>query len=219
MEPPLIALIAVGIVAVVVAIVLADRARWKKRRERWATVAVELGLSVAEGQELLERFASLPLFQKGHKRRARNLVRGSSWGGEAWLADYQYTTGAGKSQRQHSMTVCVLRRPGLSLPQFEMAPEDPLSDRLAAILGHPDIDFDDDPAFSKAYRLIGPDEPAIRAAFTQSVRSQLAQRPARVEHIEGAGEALLVHHERLIDPGAAPELLQLAREIQSYFAS
>ncbi len=219
MSPTLIALVAVGIVAVVVAIVVADRAYWKRRRERWAAAAVELGLAVAEGAELLDRFRALPTFGKGHKRRVRNLVRGSTWGPEVWLADYSYVTGGGKSQQQHLETVCVLRVQGLSLPTFEMAPEDPLSDRLAALFGIPEIDFDDDPAFSKAYRLVGPDEQAIRAAFNLGVRSQLAQRPTRVAHLEAAGDALLVHNGKLIDPRAARELLELAREVHSYFAA
>ncbi len=219
MEPRLVVALAVVVVALAVIAVLANRARWKKRRERWTAVAVELGFSVVDGSELLSRCGSLPIFQKGRDRRVRNLVRGSTWGPEAWLADYQYVTGAGKNQRTHLATICVLRDSRLSLPQFELAPENPIADRFATLLGMQDVDFDDDPAFSTAYRLIGPDEAAIRAAFDQSVRSQLAQRPVRVEHLEGAGDAILVHHDRLVDPGAAQELLQLARELHSIFRS
>ena len=217
MKPLVIALIVIGVVAGVAAIRLAERAWWKRRRERWAATAVELGLSVADGPELLDRFGSLPLFQKGRDRRVRNLVRGSAWGPEVWIADYVYVTGGGKSRQQHRATVCVLRSSGHSLPRFELAPEDPISHRLGPLFGIREVGFDDDPAFSRAYRVVGPDEAAVRAAFTQGVRSQFVQRATRVAHLEAEGDATLVHTGRLIDPGAAPDLLQLAQEVRSYF--
>ena len=217
MKPFVIALIVVGVAAAVAAIWIAERAWWKRRRERWAAAAVELGLSVADGSELLDRFGSLPLFQKGRDRRVRNLVRGSTWGREVWIADYVYATGGGKGQQQHRATVCILSASGRSLPRFELAPEDPISHRLGPLFGIREIGFDDDPAFSKAYRVVGPDEAAVRAAFTPGVRSQLAQRPTRVAHLEADGDAMLVHTGRLIDPGTARDLLQLAQEVHSYF--
>ncbi len=217
MKPIFVALIVVGIAVAVSAIWIADRAWWKRRRERWATAALELGFSVADGAELLDRFGSLPLFQKGRNRRVRNLLRGSTWGPEAWIADYLYTTGGGKSQQQHRATICILRASGISLPRFELAPEDPISHRFAPLFGIREVDFGDDPGFSRAYRVVGPNEPAIRATFTESVRSQLAQRPTRVAHVEAEGDALLVHTRRLIDPRTARDLLQLAQEVHSYF--
>ncbi|MDD5563886.1 MAG: hypothetical protein PHQ91_09245 [Thermoanaerobaculaceae bacterium] len=217
MKPVVIALIVIGVAAGVAAIWLAERAWWKRRRERWAAAAVELGLAVADGPELLDRFGSLPLFQKGRDRRVRNLVRGSAWGPEVWIADYVYVTGGGKSQQQHRATVCILRDAKLALPRFELAPEDPISHRLGPLFGIREVGFDDDPAFSKTYRVVGPDEAAVRAAFTQGVRSQFVQRATRVAHVEAEGDAMLVHTGRLIDPGTARDLLQLAQEVRSYF--
>ena len=218
MKPVVIALILIGVVAGVAAIWLAERAWWKRRRERWAAAAVELGLSVVGGSELLDRFGSLPLFEKGRDRRVRNLVRGSPGGPEVWIADYVYVTGGGKSQQQHRATVCVLGASGRPLPRFELAPEDPISHRLGPLVGIREVGFNDDPDFSKAYRVVGPDEAAIRAAFTPGVRSQLVQRPTRVAHLEAEGAAMLVHTGRLIDPGTARDLLQMAQEVRSYFA-
>lgn len=217
MKPVVVALIVVVLVVVVVGAWIASWVYWRRRRERWAVTAAGLGFTVAEGAELLERFGALPLFQRGRDRSVYNLLRGSTSGLEAWIADYLYETGRGKGRQQHRATVCVLRTPGRPQPRFELAPEDPISHRLGPLLGIREVDFGDDPGFSSAYRVVGPDEAAIRAAFTPDVRSRLLRRPTRIAHLEAEGEAMLVHDGRLVDPGAARDLLQLAREVRSYF--
>lgn len=219
MESILVPALTVAFVAALVVAIAANHLRWKKRAERWAAAAVELGLSVGGGIELMDRFGSLPFSQKGRRRRVRNLIHGSTWGPEAWLGDFQWVTGSGKSQRTHQVTFCLLRDRELSLPQFELRPENAVLDAFAGVLGLADVDFDEDPDFSKSYRLTGPDEAAIRAAFNPSVRWQLVQRPSPVAHLEGSGEVLIIHPGRLVDPSTARELLRQAREIHAFFSA
>jgi len=74
------------------------------------------------------------------------------------------------------------------LPQFTLTPEGWLS-RLGQVFGMQDIDFEDAPEFSKAYRLKGPDETAIRTLFTPEIRQFFAVTPG--QQVGGGGRFLL----------------------------
>ncbi|HEV8584074.1 MAG TPA: hypothetical protein VGT02_03785 [Methylomirabilota bacterium] len=64
------------------------------------------------------------------------------------------------------------------LPQFRLTPEH-LGDRIAQRLGAQDLDFAQDPEFSKAYQLQGPDEGALRQLFTPETRRFLVADPGQ----------------------------------------
>ncbi len=218
MNPTVYLALAAGLfVAIVVLAVVADRRRWRRRAAAWADAAAQLGLVVRPGADLLERLGHLNLFQRGHSRRVRNLIHGTAWGPEAWLGDFEWVTGSGKSQSVHRVSFCALQDPDLALPRFELRPESALLDAIAGFFGYHDIDFEEDPAFSKAYRLTGAEPETVRARFDPSVRAQLLQQPAPVPYLEGAGDTLLFHPGRLVELAAAPQLLQMARELHAVF--
>lgn len=218
-EPLMLTLLVVAAVAVVVVLAVVTTTRQQRQREQaWADVALQLGLAGRPGQDLLDRFGSLPFFRKGHSRKVRALVHGAPWGPEVWLGDYQWVTGSGKSQSTHRVTFCLVNDPRLALPHFELTPEHPLLDRVATLLGFGDVDFDDDPEFSRAYRVTGLDAGALRQAFTPEIRSQLMHRPDRLPYLSGAGSVLLFHTGRLIDPATAHDLLRHIQELHAIFA-
>jgi hypothetical protein len=130
-------------------------------------------------------------------------------------AVFDYTIGSGKSAR--TQTVVTLRADGRSLPSFLLTPET-FVDKLAATLGGQDLDFEDDPEFSKAVRLRG-DEGAVRQLFGPAVRTRLRDLtlPGRL-HVEGWGERLSIWVPgAVLKPEQVQDRLRLAAEVASTF--
>ncbi len=211
----LLALVGFAVIGVAIAVLVARHNR--RRRQAWAEAALQLGLAERPPHELLDRFGSRPFFQKGHGRKARALFHGTPWGPEVWLGDYEWVTGSGKSQSIHRVTFCLVDDPRLEVPHFVLTPEHPLLDRIATLFGMGDVDFEDDPEFSRAYRLTGADAAALRRRFTVEVRAQLLHRPERLRYLEGAGTTLLLHRNKLLDPATSYGLLREAQEIHAIF--
>jgi len=205
----------VGLAALATALIAVASAQ-RRRRQQWQRAALELGLAYStDGGAFVERCAALKLFQKGHHRRAENVLEGSLWGGPAVLADYRYTTGGGKSSQVHRQTVCLLRESTLVLPAFVLRREG-VGDRLAqAVLGAADLDFADDSAFSRAWVLQGEDEEAVRFLFGPELRLSLRHAPALPVYVEGRGDTLLVHAGRAVRPDSVRDLVQQAQSVMA----
>ena len=211
-----VAVVGLGVIALAVVL---DRLVlvWKRRRAAWEGVAGELGLAVREAVDLRTRFGRLAFLQRGRRPRTRIALEGLASGSPVLLADYQYTTGAGRSQSVHSQTLCLFHGAGLVLPAFTLRREHGFLDRVGELLGAQDIDFPDDPAFSRAFVLKGEDESAVRSLFHIERRQRLLQQLTGGFHLEGAGDLLLFHTGRLIRPVAAREFLQRAGDLFDAF--
>ncbi len=148
----------------------------KKRTDAMRAVAQTMGWTFHEEAERdpETRFGALPLFERGHSRKAKRIMTGELAGAPAVVMDYQFTIGSGKSQQTHAQTVAIFPTHGAALPDFELAPEN-LFHKLGQVFGYQDIDFDQFPEFSKRYLLRGEDESAVRTAFNQTVLAFLEQ--------------------------------------------
>lgn len=187
----------------------------KRRREALRRAAQQLGLSFdpKPSTEILP--GSLPLFTKGHSRRATNLIKVRKNDIALALFDYHYTVGYGKNQRRMNQTVLWLTLPN-ELPGFTLTPETFLH-RIGDAFGIQDIDFDDSPAFSKKYALRGKDEPAVRACFTADIRRHLEESAAR--SLEANGKELIAFTEnRRIKPELLATTIQEGVELAKRFS-
>lgn len=158
---------------------------WEKARSKKLRAAgAALGLHPSEDglDDLPEGLRAMPLFGLGHSRKAANVMWSERR--DYVLFDYTYTTGSGKSSATHAQTLGAFHCPGRTLPAFTAAPEE-LSDWFAELFGGQDIDFPGDPAFSKEYRLKGPDEAAVRDFFSVGGTQYLAARPGWTVHAQG----------------------------------
>ncbi len=158
------------------------------------------------------------LFGQGHSRTWRHEPSGT-YNGMAFTAfEYVYTIGAGRSRSTHSQAMMKWESAGAKLPAFTLGPESFFS-RIGQALGASDIDFEDDPAFSRAYVLKGQDEAAIRTLFTSALRAELASRPG--QHLAGAGPTLFWWQYRgLPGPQYLPDFLTAGDRIrQDFFAA
>ncbi len=209
-----------GVAAAVVVAVVSWAVRWWPRRLRqWEQAAVRLGLTVSEGPPLHERFATLDYFQQGRARRTRVLLEGEGWGGKVFLGDHVYITRSGQHSSHHRHTVCVVCSSRLTLPHFSLRREVAFFDRLAELFGSVDIDFEEDPEFSRAFRLLGDDEAAVRRLFSAAVRHFFLHTVGTRVVVEGRGDLLLVHRGQLLRPAEASALLQQAQELAQLLGS
>ncbi len=100
-------------------------------------------------------------------------MTGKADGASVSFFDYRYTTGSGKSSHTWNQTVAIFPSAG-ALPEFLLAPEH-WWDKIGALLGHKDINFEASPDFSTHYLLKGPNETAIRSAFGAEALGYFAQ--------------------------------------------
>jgi hypothetical protein len=197
-----------GIVAFIGLIAYVGMVQERKRADAMQQVATVMGFSYAKddaGAGLPPRAATLPLFDRGHSRKAKNLLGGTLADHPVTVLDYTYVTGSGKNRSIHRQTVALFSEAAGGLPDFEMVPEN-VFHKIGAVFGYQDIDFPEDEEFSKRYLLRGLDEPAIRGTFSSAARMLLLQSPGwSVQTRDGA--VALFHAGRLWKPEELPARL------------
>ncbi len=177
-EPQWIVLGGVGVLAV--GGVLLARAAERKRREALEGFCLMRGFRFEAERSAAEvALAALAeQFRSGHSRKWGYTLTGVLSGRPITAFEYRWVTGGGKSSHRHDLHAILWETAGVPLPAFTLGPENLLT-RLAGVFGGQDIDFDDSPEFSGAYRLRGEDEAAIRAFLTPDLRQYLALTPGQ----------------------------------------
>jgi hypothetical protein len=165
--------------------------------------------------------AQRELFTQGRAQKVRNHMVMERDGRQVAVFDYQYTTGAGKSQRTWKQTVAHVHAPGLDLPAFVLRPEN-VFHKIGGMFGYQDIDLDTDPDFSGRYLLRGVDEAAIRALFTADVRDFYDRHAKSCTEAAGA-DLFFWRTDRRVAPedvaGFVDEALVLTDRLQSAAAA
>ena len=172
---PILAVVAV--LALIAGIVVLSYRIERKRTEALAAACQGMGLTFEpEGDlEALRAQGDLPLYNHGHSKKLKNVMSGQVRDRDVRIFDYQYTTGGGKNSHTWKQTVALFPRAGERLPELLLAPEN-LFHKIGQVFGYQDIDFDTSPDFSSHYLLRGPDEMAIRTAFSADALSFFAQQ-------------------------------------------
>lgn len=155
----------------------------KKRTEAMRSVAEEIGLSFSatKDESLLAKLQAFSLFNKGHSRKMKNVMKAETELAQLTIFDYQYTTGSGNHSRTNHHTVVAMESESLSMPEFTLRPEG-FFDKVGATLGFQDINFDEHPEFSKAFVLKGKNEQAVRRFFDDGMLDLFAQRQGIAIH-------------------------------------
>lgn len=148
---PVIIFVLFGVL--VIAVIIIGVIRAAKRREAWRALAKRLGCSFSRRDPFGIVYSyPQPLFQRGHGRRADNILHGEINGREVKCFDYIYKTrsGTGKKRREHTHHVtCLLLTPPIPFQPLSIRPETFL-DRVGEFLGLDDIDFESD-EFSRRF--------------------------------------------------------------------
>ena len=146
-------------------------------------------------------------------RRAFNLIKGSFEDTDAFIFDYHYQSNTpsmiswrtNTSQTVIAFKIC--RKDDFQLPQFTCKQER-FYHIFANVFSLKDIDFEQYPEFSKAYRLIGKDAGSIRKIFNETVIRQLEAVIKQRWHVDAAGEWLIIHrYNKIIKPNDCPRFL------------
>ena len=162
----------------------------RKRSEALQQIAEQLGFAFYR-QASLNVLAMCPkftLFTTGRSQTLFNLMTGATDTTEVMVFDWQYVTGSGKSTQTHTSTVAAIQSKELQLPGFLCRPES-VFDWIGLTFDGKDIDFPDQPVFSKKFHLHGVLERRIRELFDADVCDFFTQleRP----YAEGQGEWLI----------------------------
>jgi hypothetical protein len=159
----------VFIVGLIIVVAIIQSRREKERTEQLQRAAGLLGWQFVATAPMnwIPHMDQFTLFAQGHGKSITNMMYGEIDGVKAALFDYKYTVGHGKNSVTHRQSVAYFEPRNLSLPLFSLRPEG-VFHKLISALGYQDIDFGNRPEFSKQYLLRGPDEPAVRNAFSDA---------------------------------------------------
>jgi hypothetical protein len=193
--------------------------RVKQRREGFQAWAGANGFAVAgDDQAAASALEPFQLFTAGRNPTVKNVLRGQRDVGHVLLCDFHYVTGSGKNQTSHLRTVCVVRTQGRVAPTFQLRRQRAVLDSMGKLFGGQDLDFPDDPAFSKAWVLQGPDEQAVRRFMGFPLRGWLTESAPAELMAETEGERLLVHLGRALKPAELSELLVIATNLRRHWS-
>jgi len=195
--------------------------QWRENQyaAAWQQSAQELGLSYhGPKNDLLARFTRLATLQRGRKQRVVNAIVANDGDLEIVLADFRFVTGTGKSARRHTETLCILHSPALALSSCTLRPQLRLLDYLGKLFGGQDIDFAEDPEFSRAFVLQAQSPEAVRRLFDESTRAWFMERKAKQLHFEANRDALVFHYARKLKPDQARDLIAQALQIRKLLA-
>ena len=145
------------------------------------------------GEERRHAATCAPVFGEGHGQRWGLTITGTYRGSPFTAFEFAWITGPEPSRHSKHLKIGGILWPvERQLPQFMLTPKGLSLDDSPAVYWYPsaqDIDFDDSPDFSSAYRLQGGDEAAVRALWTPELRHTFAREPS---HGVAAGPAELL---------------------------
>lgn len=186
----------------------------RRRSEELAQAALGMGFEPIVWEPSQRGLYGLQVFEKGHSRRAYNVFRRPlSEPEEAYLFDYDFTTGSGKNRHTCRQTLAAFRRSNRRLPRFELSPES-LLHKIGQAFGYKDFDFEGFPEFSGKYLLRGEDEAAVRALFRPFLLQHLGLHPGW--SVEGGGDWVVAYRAgRRVEPRALQGFFEDARALHA----
>ncbi|MFK7961939.1 MAG: hypothetical protein AB8G96_15605 [Phycisphaerales bacterium] len=167
-------IVGIAIFAAAVGVIVWIGVMFDKRRQRELTdAAADLGLDFeADGTASLAIYDDFACLNQRRRRPARNRMFGQIADIEVHCFEARHRVQAGKNSHTITETVVAATLPHRAWPTFRLEREG-IGSRLRQVFGAADLDFDDDPAFSKAWHLSADDEAAIRAWFTPARREAI----------------------------------------------
>jgi hypothetical protein len=219
MSPEIMIFIAVAVIAAVIWIfVMMER----KRRGAWEDISSRLGATFTpKGSAAFSTFP-FQLFNIGSSRKMKNHLQWESEGVTVHLADYQYTvhthTGRNRTSKTYKQTICMLQKEGIDLPRTYLRRQMALLDWVGSKFGAQDINFEEDPEFSKTFVLKG-DEARTPQVVGHEMRQHFLQNRKEFKTVEMNGNALLVNFGKRRKPEEYAELVAFAMQIHYMAAS
>jgi hypothetical protein len=161
---------------------------------------------VKNGIQYSEKLTRIPVNSKalsvmgktGHTNEWNAEMYGNRNGFDFYIFEHYYIVGSGKHRQHVTDTICILTDNKLDLPQFYVRDEHFFYDDLGKLFGGQDINFEDDPVFSKKFILQGKSEPSIRRFFNRKIRDAFVNNHTIGYVYEGSRDCFaLVKQEKL----------------------
>ncbi len=188
----------------------------KNRREAIQEFAVSIGASYEKKFNPGPELQDFKLFERGHSRRASNLLSGSRRGIAYKIFDYRFTRGGGQGSHIIRQTVIFAQLTRTDLPRFILAPEK-FFHKIGRRMGLRDINFEQDHGFSDSYLLKGEDETAVRELFTPRLLEYFQSKKLKTT-LEGRGNGLILYKaSKRAKPEELDALYNEFREIVNFF--
>jgi hypothetical protein len=188
----------------------------KNRREALRQFAMSAGFSYEKNFKPGPEFEGFKLFNRGHHRKAANLMSCTRGGVSYKIFDYRYTTGGGQHSHTYRQTVAFALLKQTNLPQFMLGPEN-FFHKIGEKFGFRDIDFDQFPGFSDHYLLRGENEEAIRELFKPRLLEYFQDKKLKTT-LEGRGNGLILFKTaKRFKPGELNAFFNQCREIVTLF--
>ena len=167
----------------------------------YKNLAIKLNLKYSErkGGLKLPGMVSLMIRSKSG-RWFKHCLQGHLNGFDAAIFEFHFmkkrrdNRGGHRKYREPRFVVRLIS-PHLKLPQFTLCGETAYQ-KFKTALGAADIDFTDDPAFSRAFRLHGDDEVEVRKFFSPQIRKEFSRQ--KIPVIEGFANTLIFHRSLII---------------------
>jgi hypothetical protein len=190
MTPAVMILAGLTAIFLIAAAIMAAKRNAEQRTAALIAEAERLGWGFKKevSYDMIPNLDRFELFRTGHSKKLRNLLTSPPGDPRGVVFEYQYTTGAGKSQATHRQSVFYATSADFTLPAFSLRPEH-FFHRVAGAFGYQDIDLESRPEFSRMFLLRGDNDSAVRSAFTDDVATFFEQRPRACA--AGGGRELL----------------------------
>lgn len=203
----------IGIVGVIIYLVLKYE---KNRSEALKNFALNLGFSFVKRFEPKGEILDFKIFQKGHSKKAFNLLEGNRGSHAYKIFDYRYTIGGGQGSSTQLQTIGFVHLNNLNLPHFIMGTES-LFQKFVDKLGFKDIDFENYKEFSDHYYLKGENEAEIRNVFKPYILEYFRSKQIK-ETIEAKGNSIIFYKLRKrIKPDQLNKFIESFSEMVNIF--
>ncbi|MBM3178142.1 MAG: SulP family inorganic anion transporter [Bacteroidetes bacterium] len=141
----------------------------------------------------LKKFKDFPITTGNRLLFEENIMTAHRDWGRIEISDIGLTEGVRQEQREGVVTVLELTELDVQVPDFSLEPES-LWSKFSELTFGKDVDFGDQPGFSKKYYLRGQDELAVRKFFNSELRDFLENREE--VHLECHRNRILLYKRR-----------------------
>jgi len=183
----------------------------KRRTKKLNDLSLQIGFTISQQKHY--QVPQFDLFNRGHSKKSKNVMRGRRSGVNWVVFDYQYTTGGGKNSHTAKHTVAHAKLDNVIVP-FHLSREN-IGHKLIALVGFNDIDFSSHPVFSKTYYLKSKSDD-VRVLFNTKVLDYFEHKKPRYL-IEARDHDMLIYLRKRIKPANYIKFLDEAAEIVKLF--
>ncbi|MDQ3142798.1 MAG: hypothetical protein M3Q56_11195 [Bacteroidota bacterium] len=164
---------------------------------------------------LRQQLNEFGLFKKGGQKKVKNILSKEDIIENEYIFDYQYSIQANNNRITYKQTVVFFDSKHLSLPHFQLKPEN-FMDKILSWIGIEDINFLEYPVFSEKFKLTGEYQTIIREYFQKDVIDLLSTQKSF--YMEGMNYYLIMYDKNnLLHPSLLPAFHHLAKMIMALF--